>query len=47
MLHQRLTDHRDLCSIAEEYYLGEISLPMFADLTDHDQVNVISSLKNF
>ena len=34
---------RGICPVAEAYYLGEISLPMFADLT-HDGVREVASI---
>jgi len=38
---------RGLCPVAEEYYKGEISIPMFTDLTESDQENVIKLLKEY
>jgi dTDP-4-amino-4,6-dideoxygalactose transaminase len=36
---------RGMCPIAEEYYSQEISLPMFADLSDDQQSVVIDVLR--
>lgn len=36
-----------LCPVAENYYLGEISLPMYSDLTESDQSRVIELISNF
>ena len=38
---------KGLSPIAESYYLGEISLPMFAELSVHDQEKVIDIISNF
>ena len=36
---------RGLCPVAEQYYREEISLPMFASLTDDDQSRVIDAVR--
>jgi dTDP-4-amino-4,6-dideoxygalactose transaminase len=38
---------RGLCPVAEEFYAQEISLPMFADLTDPDVDRVIDLIRGF
>jgi UDP-4-amino-4,6-dideoxy-N-acetyl-beta-L-altrosamine transaminase len=38
---------RGLCPVAENYYKGEISIPMYSDLTDSDQDYVIEVLRNY
>lgn len=37
---------RGLCPQAEAYYAGEISLPMYVDLTDDEQDRVVAALKS-
>ena len=46
-VYQDLGFKKGLCPNAEEYYLGEISLPMYSDLTQADQEKVIDLIKNF
>ncbi|BDZ53746.1 UDP-4-amino-4,6-dideoxy-N-acetyl-beta-L-altrosami ne transaminase [Agromyces marinus] len=36
---------RGMCPVAERFYAEELSLPMFADLTDDDQSRVIDALR--
>jgi dTDP-4-amino-4,6-dideoxygalactose transaminase len=36
---------RGMCPVAETYYQEEISLPMYADLSEHDQDRVIEELQ--
>jgi dTDP-4-amino-4,6-dideoxygalactose transaminase len=38
---------RGMCPVAEDYYAQEISLPMFADLTDPDVDRVIDLIRGF
>jgi len=38
---------RGMCPVAEDYYQQEISLPMFADLTDPDVDRVIDTIREF
>jgi len=38
---------RGMCPVAEDYYAQEISLPMFADLTDADVDRVIDLIRRF
>jgi len=38
---------RGMCPVAEDYYAQEISLPMFADLTDADVDRVIDLIRGF
>jgi dTDP-4-amino-4,6-dideoxygalactose transaminase len=38
---------RGMCPVAEDYYAQEISLPMFADLTDPDVDHVIELIRGF
>jgi len=38
---------RGMCPVAEDYYAQEISLPMFADLTDADVGRVIDLIRGF
>ena len=46
-VYEDLGYKRGLCPKAEEYYLGEISLPMFASLNYGEQDFVIKLLANF
>jgi UDP-4-amino-4,6-dideoxy-N-acetyl-beta-L-altrosamine transaminase len=46
-VYEDLGYKRGLCPNAEEYYLGEISLPMFAELTIYEQGKVIDLVTNF
>jgi dTDP-4-amino-4,6-dideoxygalactose transaminase len=36
---------RGMCPVAEQFYAEEISLPMFAALTDDDQSRVIDAVR--
>ena len=46
-VYEDLGYKKGLSPIAESYYLGEISLPMFAELSVHDQEKVIELISNF
>ncbi len=46
-VYEDLGYKKGLAPIAEEYYLGEISLPMFADLTDSEQNRVIELIREY
>jgi dTDP-4-amino-4,6-dideoxygalactose transaminase len=46
-VYEDLGYKKGLSPIAESYYLGELSLPMFAELSVHDQEKVIDLISNF
>lgn len=46
-VYENLGYKKGLCPVAEEYYLGEISLPMHFELTEDDQTKIIELLINF
>ena len=45
-LFEDLGYRRGMCPNAEEFYAQELSLPLFADMTDDDQTRVIEALAN-
>jgi dTDP-4-amino-4,6-dideoxygalactose transaminase len=46
-VYEDLGYKRGLSPVAEDYYLGEISLPMYADLDEVQQSKVIELLRNY
>jgi dTDP-4-amino-4,6-dideoxygalactose transaminase len=46
-VYEDLGYKRGLCPNAEEYYLGEISLPIFAYLRESEQDSVIQLIRTF
>jgi dTDP-4-amino-4,6-dideoxygalactose transaminase len=46
-VYEDLGYKKGLSPIAEEYYLGEISLPMYADLIESSQDQIVDLIQNF
>jgi dTDP-4-amino-4,6-dideoxygalactose transaminase len=46
-VYEDLGYKRGLCPVAEDYYAGEISLPMHFELSLKDQDKVIELIRNF
>ncbi len=44
-LFEDLGYRRGMCPVAEQYYREEISLPMYADLTETDQERVMDAVR--